>query len=143
MSLRVLISPSVQTGNVCRSKAESYCNAFVNFYPSNEDGTPASAWILTVGRAADWAAADADAQVEVVFPVPGSVSSRDELVTWLRTVTIGDMTAQQRSAMQAVFDNHGIHRADFTLSTSGAKVMRRLVSACVEQDFNFGLGFVL
>ena len=144
MSARVMISPVVPPrAGVYMSKAEQYCRSFVNFFPSNQDGTPASAWVVTIGRNSDWTAADADPQIETVFAVPANIDTADELRAFLHGATVADLSAAQRSVLQAIFDAHGIYRGDFDLNTSGAKVVRRVISACLEQDFNFGMGFRL
>lgn len=146
MASRMMISPVVTTVvngvTFNRSKAESYCNlGFVNFFPVKEDGTNATSFVLTLGRATSWTAADADAQIEKLFPIPASIDTAAELRDWLKTHTVADLTVAQRNAMQAIFDNHAIPRSDFTLTTTGAQVMQRIVSFLLERDFNFGLGF--
>lgn len=146
MASRVMISPVVSivvnAVTVLKSKAESYCDrGFVNVFPSNQDGSNASPWVLTFGRATDWTAAAADAQIEFLFPVPANVDTADDLRAFLRANTVGNLTVPQRTNLQAIFDNHAIPRADFTLATTGAQVMQRVMSTLFERDFNFGMGF--
>jgi hypothetical protein len=143
MSLRIMLSPAVQIApNVYQPKAERYCSGgCVHIVPSLLTGIPASSVVLTLGRAADWTAADADAQIELVIAVPTNINTPAELVNRLRTATVGDLTTAQRTSMQAVFDNHGIPRGDFVLATPLSKVFRRLVSWLFEQDESFGFGF--
>lgn len=146
MASRVMISPVVSSlgprgSTILRSKAEQYCDAFVNFFPSNQDGSSASLWVLTLGRASSWTAAQADSEIEFLFPLPANVDTADELRAFLRGRTIGDLTVAQRNNLHAVLDNHGVNRADFTLETTGAKVLQRVVAALAERDFGFGMGF--
>ena len=137
-----MISPVVQIApNAYAAKAEQYCTHSVSKLPAREDGWNATTWALTFGRAADWTAAIADSQIEFLFPVPGSVDTADELRAFLRSRTIGDLTGPQRTNLQAILDNHGVNRADFTLATTGAQVMKRVVAALEEQDFGFGMNW--
>lgn len=146
MASRIMISPVVQTtvGDtvLLKSKAESYCDlGFVNFFPSGEDGMNASSWVITLGRASSWTAANADPQIEFLFPVPGTVDTPAELRQFLRSNTIGNLTTAQRNNMQAVFDNHGIPRSDFTLATTGAQVLKRAIGWLMQTDHNYGMSF--
>lgn len=128
--------------SVNESKAEGYCDlGFINFFPTNADGTPASPWVITLGRATSWTAANADPEIEVMFPVPSSVDTAQELRDFLRTRTVGDLTVAQRNNLQAIFDNHGIPRSDFTLATTGAQVLRRAACWLFQADHNFCMGF--
>lgn len=140
-----MLSPAVENpANVWHAKAEQYCTGgFVNYVPSMLSGVPATSIIMTIGRAASWTAADADAEIEVVITIPATIDTPDALRTQLRTKTVGDLTVGQRNSMQAVFDAHSIPRADFVLSTPLSRVFRRLCSWLFEQDENFGLGFNL
>jgi len=101
----------------------------------------ASSWVITLGRASSWTAANADPQIEFLFPVPGTVDTPAELRQFLRSNTIGNLTTAQRNNMQAVFDNHGIPRSDFTLATTGAQVMKRAIGWLMQTDHNYGMAF--
>lgn len=140
--LSPVVTQVVDGITVNESKAEQYCEGgFVNFFPSKLDGTSATPFVMTVGRSADWTAANADAQIEVVIAVPNTIDTPAALINLLRTKTVADLTSGQRSQMQAIFDNHSIPRSDFTLSTPLSRIFRRLVSFLFENDENFGLGF--
>jgi hypothetical protein len=143
MASRVMISPVIEpVPDRLISKAATYCDlAFINFFPSLASGRNASPWVLTIGRAVDWTAAAADPEIEFLFPIPANVDTADELRVYLRATTFGDLSAPVRAATQAVFDGHGINRADFTLATSLAQIMQRVASTLFEKDFNFGMGF--
>src|SRR4051812_36816571 len=111
MSVRVWTSPVVTTtfggSTLYKSKAEQYCTGgFANFFPSNTDGTPASAWVITIGRAADWTAASADAELTDLFAgdLPAGIDSPADLRVFMRTRTIGDVPLARRQAIQANLD---------------------------------------
>src|SRR5678815_5674826 len=94
MSLRVWASPPVLVSGVSVAKAAQYCTGgAANFFPSNADGTPASTWVITVGRAADWTAANADTALVDLFggDIPTTVDTAADLKTLLRTRTVGDV----------------------------------------------------
>ena len=147
MSVRVWAGPWVLedrgTGLVYYSKASQYCSGYANFFPSNEDGTPASSWVLTMGRAADWTAAEADAELIDLFAgdLPASANTPTELRTFLRTRTVGDVPVARRQAIQANLDALGVVSTDFTASTLLWKVFQRVTSTLFEKDFNFGAAF--
>jgi hypothetical protein len=144
MSLRVWASPPVTVNGVNTAKAEQYCTGgFVNFFPSNMDGTPASTWIVTVGRAADWTAASADAALVDLFggDLPSTVDTTADLKSLLRTRTVGDVPLARRNTITGQLDTLGVARADFTLTTPLWKVFQRTISTLVEKDANFGSGF--
>jgi hypothetical protein len=126
------------------AKAEQYCTGgFVNFFPSNVDGTPASTWIITIGRAADWTAASADTALVDIFggDLPATVDSVADLKTLLRTRTVGDVPVARRNVITAQLDTLGVARADFTLTTPLWKVFQRVISVLLEKDANFASGF--
>lgn len=143
MASRMMLSPMIESpANVWRSKAESYCDlGSVSYVPSLVTGVPATSFALTLGRAANWTAASADVQIEFLFPVPANIDTPAELRNFLATHTVADLTVPQKTAMQAIFDAHGIPRADFTNATTGTQVMKRVVAYLFERDFNFGMGF--
>jgi hypothetical protein len=145
MSVRVWAGPTVLLSNPTRyaSKAGTYCTAHINFFPSNSDGTPASTWVLTIGRAADWTAASADTSLTDVFAgdLPTTIQNRDDLVWFLKARTIGSIPVGRRATIQANLDALGVPRADFTLTTPLWRVFRRIVSTLMEQDDNYGGGF--
>lgn len=147
MSVRVWASPWVLedrgTGTAYDSKASRYCTAWANFFPSNADGTPASAWVVTIGRASDWTAADADAELTDIFggDLPQAIDSPADLRALLRTRTVGDVPVARRSRITAALDSLGVARADFTLQTPLWKVFQRVASTLFEKDFNFAAKF--
>jgi hypothetical protein len=146
MSVRVWACPWVGTGtsdDPYRSRAQQYCTAFASFFPSNADGTPASSWVITFGRSADWTAASADAQLTDLFAgdLPGTIDSPADLRAFLRSRTIGDVPLARRQAIQANLDSLGVLRSDFTLTTPLWKVMQRVASTLFEKDANFAGGF--
>jgi hypothetical protein len=146
MSVRVWAGPTVGSGTSAdpyRPKAAQYCTAQASFFPSNSDGTPASAWVITIGRASDWTAAEADAQLTDLFAgdLPASIDTPAGLKAFLRTRTVGDVPIARRNALQANLDALGVVRSDFTLATPLWKVFQRVASTLFEKSFNFGAGF--
>lgn len=147
MSARVWAGPWVQVIDptpIYVSKAAQYCTGgWVNFFPSNADGTPASTWVLTMGRAVDWTPAEADAEMIDLFggDLPASANTPDELRAFLRSRTVGDVPLVRRQAIQANLDSLGVVRSDFTLSTPLWKVFQRVCSTLFEKDANFGARF--
>jgi hypothetical protein len=146
MSVRVWAGPWIGTGTTAdpyRPKAAQYCTAQASFFPSNSDGTPASSWVLTMGRAVDWTAAEADVELIDLFAgdLPQAADTPAELKAFLRTRTVGDVPVPRRSAIQANLDSLGVVRADFTLATPLWKVFQRVASTLFEKGFNFGAGF--
>jgi hypothetical protein len=137
-----MISPVVELQpDHLSSKAQQYCDlGFVNFFPSKADGRNASAWVMTLGRATDWAAATADPEIEFLFPIPSAVDTSDELRDYLRATTYGDLTAPQKTNLQTIFDAHAILRSDFTAATTLAQIVQRVASTLFEKDHNFGMG---
>ena len=144
MSIRVWVSPPVLANNAYTAKAEQYCDGgFVNFFPSNSDGSNASTWVVTVGRSSDWTAALADSQLVDVFAgnLPASISSVDDLKALLRANTVGDVPTVKRQQITTNLTNLGVATSDFTLATSLWKVFQRLISTLSEKDYNFAGGF--
>jgi hypothetical protein len=148
MSVRVWAGPWVQDtfagATRWKSQAEQYCTGgFSNFFPSNLDGSPASTWVITAGRAQDWTAAIADASLTDIFAgdLPGTINSRDDLIAFLRGRTVGDVPLARRQAIQANLDSLGVARADFTLTTPLWKVFQRIISTLFEKDGNFASVF--
>lgn len=145
--IRVYICPWVGTGtkqDPYRAKVADlgYPN-FSTFFPSRQNGTPASSWVLVVVRSQDFSALDADATCDDLFggDLPASVTDRDSLLTLLRSRTVGDVPVARRSKITAVLDEYGVARADFTASTPLWKVMQRVASTLFERDENFAASF--
>lgn len=135
MSARCMLSPVVNpTPNAQMPKAELYCTALQNVYALGTNGRFTLPWCLTLGFANDWTAADADLEIEWLFTVPAGVDSKDDLKAWLRSVTIGDMTTVQRNRVSAIFDNHAIVRADFTLQTTAFQIVGRILATLAASD---------
>jgi hypothetical protein len=145
VSVRVWISPPIFVAERQRyeSTAQQYCSQFANFFPSKADGTPASAWVLTIGRSTDWTAAEADSELSDLFggDLPSGINSPSDLKTLLRTRTISDVPLARRNAITAVLDEYGVPRADFTGATPLWKVFQRVSSTLFEKDANFASGF--
>lgn len=147
MSVRVWAGPWVQGtldgAVVYRPKAADYCIGFASFFPSRADGTPASSWVLTMGRASSWAAAEADPEMIDLFAgdIPGAIDTPAELRAFLRGRTVGDVPLARRQAIQANLDTLGVARADFLASTPLWKVFQRVASTLFEKDYNFGAKF--
>ncbi len=147
MSIRVWVSPSVLVNNgrfdEWQSKAQRYCTGFNNVFPSNGDGSPASAWIITVGRSADWTAAQADADLIDLFggDLPSTIDTVSDLITLLRSRVIADVPLARRTAITNVLDQLGVVRTDFTSATPLWKVFQRVISTLSEKDANFASGF--
>lgn len=147
MSVRVWAGPWVGTGTALdpyRPKAAQYCTrGSSNFFPSNSDGSPASTWVVAIGRAPDWTAASADAELTDIFAgdLPASIDTPSDLKVFLRTRTIGDIPLARRQQIQTNLDSLGVGRADFTLATPLWKVFRRIASTIFEKDDGFASGF--
>lgn len=147
MSVRVWAGPWVQedrgVGLAYYSKASAYCAQYANYFPSNLDGTPASTWVLTMGRAADWTAASADPDLIDLFAgdLPAAADTPAELRNYLRTRTIAQVPLARRNAITANLDILGVARADFVGTTPLWKVFQRVTSTLFEKDANFGAGF--
>lgn len=143
MASRVMISPVIEPQpGFLNSKASLYCDlGFVNVFPSKADGRNASAWVMTIGRATNWTAANADPEIEFLFPVPAEVDTADEFRDHLRVTTFGELTAAQKTNLQTIFDAHAIPRTDFTAVTTLAQVVQRVASFLFEKDHNFSMGF--
>ena len=138
MAFRVIISPVINpTPNAQTAKAEQYCNlGCVNYYALLPTGRVNVSWALTIGRATDWSLALADPQINFLFVIPENIDTRVDLRAFLSTNTIGDLTVPQQTALQELFDVQGINRTDFTLSTTGATVLRRVIDHLVARDMN-------
>ncbi len=154
MSIRVYAGPWVNVAvppapPLYRSKlSNSYIpplTAFVNYFPSKSDGSPASSWVITFGRSADWVAVEADPEMIDLFAgdLPSAIQNRGDFVAFLRARTVSDVPAARRATIQANLDTLGIPRADFTGGTKLWKVFQRVVSTLFEKDDNFGAGFNL
>jgi hypothetical protein len=148
MSIRVWISPPVQVdiggGNlVWKAKAEQYCLQSVNRFPVNPDGSPASAWVITAGRNADWTAAQADTDLDDLFggDLPASIDTVDALKSFLRSRTISQVPTARRNAINAVLAEYGVVTTDFNGATPLWRVWQRVCSTLDEQDFNYAGGF--
>lgn len=137
MTARCIISPIINpTPNSQMPKAELYCTALGNYYSIGVNGRFVLPWCVTLGFTQDWTAADADAEIESLFTVPGNVNTRTDLRAWLQGVTVADMTVGQRSRFAEILDNHLIDRSDFTLATTGFQVMRRILNTLAVSDAN-------
>lgn len=142
MGLMIWSSPPVQVGvgGGWTSRAAQYCTqGYVNFIPSQANGTPATDWCVTFGRAPTWTTALADPLMTPLFPpsVSNSIQSPQALVQVLRNNTINDLTAGQRSALTAFAELHDIPHADFGLSTPMWRVYRRIVGRLMMEDEGF------
>jgi hypothetical protein len=146
VALRVYITPWVGSGtreDPYRSKAVDYYPEVSTFFPSKVDGTPASAWVVAVIRSSDFTAIDADSTCDDLFAgdLPGTVQTRDDLLTLLRSRTVANVPTARRNAITAVLDKYGVVRSDVVGSTPLWKVMQRVISTALERDDNFGAAF--
>lgn len=144
MPLRVWISPVIVVNNASMAKAEQYCSGgFVNWFPTDLSGISASPWVITVGRATDWAAAIADTDLIDLFAgdLPANVDTVDAFKTFLRTRTVADVPLARRNAIIATLDAKGILHADIIGTTPLWKVFQRVISTLTEKDANFAAGF--
>lgn len=151
MSIRVYICPWVGTGtrqDPYRSKAENLGyktppNNLTTFSANTSEGPPASTWMISFIRSDDFSAIEADPTCDDLFggDLPSSLQTRDDLLAFLRSRTVGDVPTSRRNAITAVLDKYGIARADFTTATPLWKVMRRVASTLFEQDDNFASAF--
>ena len=140
MSIRLMASPPLQPKpNFYVATAEQYCDSgYINIFPSNADGTPASAWVLTFGRSTNWAGADLDSTVTMIFSHPSDVIAT--VKTALRTLTLGDLSGAERTRLTNVFAALGVPASDFTLATKLWIIVRRLVAWLQAQDNGFVSG---
>jgi hypothetical protein len=140
MSIRVMISPPVLVApNAYATKAEQYCHGgFVNYFPSNADGTPASTWVLTIGRAPDWTAADADPDVTRIFSHPGD--NVPAMKDAFRSSSWGDLSGAERTRLIAVFGAIALPVSDFTAATQRWRIVRRMISWLMGMDENLAAG---
>ena len=144
--IRVYICPWVGAGvegDPYRSKAATYGYQHSDFFPSKLDGTPASAWVLSVIRADDFTVIAADTSCDDLFggDLPATVQTRDDLLTLLRARSVGDVPTARRTKITAVLDKYGVVRSDFTATTPLWKVMQRVASTLFERDDNFASVF--
>src|SRR3954467_15309612 len=112
MSVRVYICPIIGIGvypNGYRSKAFDIPGAETrSWLPSKLDGTPGSTWALTVAKADDFSAFDADVTFDDLFggDLPNSVQTRDDLLAFLRGRTVGDVPVARRNKITSVLDKY-------------------------------------
>lgn len=143
MSVRIYVSSPVRAASGAWSaNAEQYMTqGHVSWIPSNEDGTPASPWVLSVGRAPGWAAANADADLRQLFPIPGTIDTREALVAYLRDTTVAAGSPAQQAALLALLDSLNVYRGDVILTVSLARVVRRVRAFLMEKDPGFADGW--
>lgn len=147
MAVRVYICPIVGSGtrqDPFRSKARNIPGAVsTTFFPSKLDGTPAASWVVSVIRASDFTAFDADPSFDDLFggDLPATIQTRDDVLTLLRSRTVGDVPVARRSKITAVLDKYFINRADFNASTPLWKVLQRVYATAHEFDDNFASDF--
>lgn len=99
--------------------------------------------MLTAIRSTDFSGIDGDATCDDLFvgDLPQSITTRDELLQFLRDRTISDVPVARRNAITAVLDKYEIPRSDFVLATPLWRVMQRVSSYLFEQDDNFASAF--
>lgn len=143
MALRVYVCPWVGTGtrvDPYRSKAvDTMAGLEVSsFFPSSAGGRPASAWVLSMIHAADFTAMDADTTCDDLFGgnLPGTITGPADLITYLKSTTIGQVPVTRRKQIQAVLDKYGVVRSDFTNATILWKVMQRVAATLFTKDGN-------
>ena len=134
------IPPKAQTGYYPR--IWQYATRYRAIVSSKDDtdGSPALSWVVAIGQAADWTAADADAEMRLIAEFPSSVTNFQEAKVFLKGQTVGDLSAALRTRFQNIFDALGINRSDFTLATPLFKVWKRLCSSQLEAGDNFSDG---
>lgn len=146
MALRVYICPIIGSGtrqDPYRSKGVDYGFEHTSFLPSKTDGTPGSAWTLSVLRGSDFTAIDADATCDDLFggDLPDTVDSRNDLLPFLRSRTVANVPTARRNRITGVLDKYGVVRTDIVNATPLWKVMQRVVATVLERDDNFGSAF--
>jgi hypothetical protein len=129
--------------NSFRSVAGTYMERFVNFVPSGADGRPASDWVLTIGRASDWTAADLDARLTNLFApeLDGTEETKAEFVAALRAKVLADVGPVREAAIKARLDLLGVLYADFTGQTTMWQLFKRVLSSLIERDAAWGDGW--
>lgn len=144
MSIRVYVGPTEErTPNHFYSVASRYMQGYANFIPTRDDGAPAASWCITIGSALDWTAADADGSITNVFAqeLDGTENTKAALITKLRGITLADLSAQRRTAIQARLDSLGVPYADLDGTTTILRLFGRVLSNLIERDFNWGRGW--
>jgi len=146
MAIRVYICPWVGSGtriDPYRSKAVDFGYQVSTFFPSKLDGTPASTWVLSFIRSNEFSGIDADTSCDDLFQgdLPGTIQTKDDLISFLRTRTLGDIPTNRRNAIQGVLDKYLVPRSDFTLTTPVWKLVQRTASTLFEKDDNWGSSF--
>jgi hypothetical protein len=147
VSIRVYICPVVGSGvkaDSYRSKAWDIPGAETrSWLPSKLDGTPGSTWTLTVAKADDFSAFDADPTFDDLFggDLPNTVQTRNDLLAFLRGRTVSDVPVVRRNKITAVLDKYLVRRDDFVGATPLWKVMQRVVATLDDQDDHYGSGF--
>jgi hypothetical protein len=146
VAIRVYICPWVGTGtrqDPFRSKASEFGYAVSTFFPSGSDGTPASPWVLSVVRSEEFSAIEADATCDDLFAgdLPQAISTREELLAFLRSRTLSDVPTARRNAIIAVLDEYGVVRSDLVGTTTVWRLMQRVASTLLERDDGFASSF--
>lgn len=146
MSIRVYICPWDGTGTKAdpyRSRALTLGYNASTFFPGTEDGRPASTWVLSMVRANDFTTLDADLSCDDLFAgdMPGTVQTRNDVLTLLRGRTVSQVPLARRNAIIAILDKYGVVRTDIVGTTPLWKVMQRVASTLFEKDDNFGSAF--
>lgn len=133
MSVRVWISRVTGSGTTLdpyRGKAMQYCHPAVSFFPSNSDGTPASDWVLVIGKSEDWTAAEADSDLVDLFDgdIPPGLENSTALKQYLKNRPILAVPPSKRQNIENSLDSIGIDRTDFSANTTMWDVFRRVSS---------------
>lgn len=128
-----------------RAWAAQYMSPSINFWPSLTNGRPASDWVITIGRATDWLAADLDPTITNLFgpELDGTEETKEDVILALSAKTLAEVGLQRRAVIQARLDVLGVPYTDFTGTTTMWQLFKRVLSVLFERDSNWGYGWQL
>ena len=146
--LRFYLCPVIGSG----SDADPYrpklhgLGGFAAMIPSNATtGAPLFSWTVAIVRAVDWAALDADLELEKLFDtsdLPDGINTFAEVKAYLQSKTVGDIPVLRRQAMDIRLTAKGIDTSAITLQTTWWQVLKGIYRHLHGTDVN-GDGLVV
>lgn len=127
MSLRLYFAPIVGDGlseqTAFRTKVPGTVSSVI---PSRADGRPVFSFALTMARAADWTAYDADPTLDRLFGIdlPDSIETFADLKAYLQSKTVGDIPLARRTALNTRLTSRGFDTSQVTLATTWWRVLK-------------------
>lgn len=138
MSVRIYVGPMEEvTPTHWRSVASQYMTGgSLNFVPSAANGLPASAWVITIGRAASWTTADLDARITNMFgpELDGTEDTKADILAALQGKTLAQVGGVRATAIKARLDLMGVAYEDFTGSTTMLRLFRRVLATLMSRE---------